>query len=231
VKVIGGLDGVADILGGWDAMPRPLQNPLASVKESEINWIRAAILKKYGGLWVSPSTIWLQPIGKLPKDKTVFFGMDDETPYADGQGTRTPGLRVVWSPKPDEPLWVEWEARAFERLDAQGGGRQIRHDDYSDAYEAAKAYGGDIEYRPLAERSRKGASGRRIEIEDILSNGIMPFDVTSDNLYVPVPWPELRDRSKYGWFLRMSEEQIMESNLTITALFHVAAACPSAAAK
>ena len=219
VEVISGLTGVANKLGGWENMPHLLQNPLASVGESELNWIRSAFLRKFGGLWVAPSTIWLRPLGPLPKEKTVFFGMDDDTPYSDRNGTGTPGLRVVWSPKAEEPLWVEWEEKAFTRLEKQGGGRQIRHDDYSDAYEAIVKYGESVEMRPHAELSRKGASGKRIQIEDILSTGIVPFDIMTDNVYVPVPWPELRDRSQYGWFLRMSEEQILESNLTVTALF------------
>jgi hypothetical protein len=28
-------------------------------------------------------------------------------------------------------------------------------------------------------------------------------------------WPELRDREMFGWFLRMSEEQIMESDISV----------------
>jgi hypothetical protein len=32
---------------------------------------------------------------------------------------------------------------------------------------------------------------------------------------VPVLWPELRDREIFGWFLRMSEDQIMESDLAV----------------
>jgi hypothetical protein len=219
VEVINGLTDLSHRLGGWDEMPTLLQNPLASVGESELNWIRAAVLAKWGGLWVAPSTIWLHHLGPLPKDKTVFFGMDDETPYADKFGTGTPGLRVVWAPKPALPLWTAWETAARTRLDKMGGGRQIRHDDYSDAFLAISQNPAQVELRPWAERSRMSGAGKRIQIEDILSNGIMPFDITNNNLYVPVPWPELRDRSAFGWFLRMNEDQIMESDLAITELF------------
>jgi len=219
VEVINGLTDLAHRLGGVDKMPTLLQNPLASVGEGELNWIRAAVLARWGGLWVAPSTIWIHRLGALPKDKTVFFGMDDETPYADKMGTGTPGLRVIWAPRSGMPLWVTWEAAARTRLDKAGGGRQIRHDDYSDAFLAISQNPAQVELRPWAERSRTGGAGKRIQIDDILANGIIPFDITSDNLYVPVPWPELRDRSAFGWFLRMSEDQIMESDLVVTELF------------
>lgn len=32
---------------------------------------------------------------------------------------------------------------------------------------------------------------------------------------MPIMWPELRDREMFGWFLRMSEEQIMESDIAV----------------
>jgi hypothetical protein len=225
VEVIGGLADLAAKLGGWELMPTPLQNRLAAVGEAELNWIRAAVLAKWGGLWIAPSTIWLQPVGELPKDKTVFFGMDDETPYSDRNlGTGTPGLRVVWSPKAGDPLWTEWETTARARLEKAGGGRQIRHDDYSDAAVAIKRHAANIELRPTAERSRTGPAGKRIQLEDLLASGAIPFDVTSTDVYVPVAWPELRDRRAFGWFIRSSEEQIMESPLAITALFKKALA-------
>ena len=37
-------------------------------------------------------------------------------------------------------------------------------------------------------------------------------------IYVPIPWTELRDREYFGWFLRMSEKQILSSDLVITYL-------------
>jgi hypothetical protein len=80
----------------------------------------------------------------------------------------------------------------------------------------------DYEIRPLAEVSRKGAAGRRIQVEDILAagqDGDMPFGIGHNAVYVPLPWPELKDRRAFGWFLRMSEDQIAESDLVIRDLF------------
>ena len=74
IEVIGGLSGAAELLGGWDNMPPGLRDPISPVNESEMNYLRAAILAKHGGLWLSPYCVCLKGFGELPKDKTVFFG-------------------------------------------------------------------------------------------------------------------------------------------------------------
>ena len=95
IEVIGGLSDLAVRLGGWETLPTPLQNPEALIREPELNWIRAAVLAKWGGLWVSPATLWLKPMGPLPKH-VVLFGSDDEVTFVGGAGTTAPSLRVAW---------------------------------------------------------------------------------------------------------------------------------------
>jgi len=46
IEVIGGLTGVAELLGGWDQRPPGLRDPISPVNEAELNYIRAAILAK-----------------------------------------------------------------------------------------------------------------------------------------------------------------------------------------
>lgn len=225
VEVIGGLSDLAVRLGGWGTLPTPLQNKDAVIREPELNWIRAAVLAKWGGLWVDPATIWLNPVGELPKDRLVFFGSDDEVSFVGSAGTPAPSLRVIWSPAPEMPSLVAWEARARARLDARGGGSEFRRDSMSDAVDALRACaraGTPAEVRPTAELTRKGSAGRRIELEDLLAagqEGVLPFAVTEDTIYVPLPWPEVKERRAFGWFLRMSEEQVLESDLAVSHLF------------
>jgi hypothetical protein len=222
IEVIGGLTDLAVRLGGWEALPSALQNPQATVREPELNWIRAAVLSKWGGLWVSPATIWLKEIGELPKDRIVLFGSDDEVTFVGDGGTVAPSLRVAWSPKPAHPVWVSWEARTRARLERRGGGSEFRRDELSDAVQAqqeAAARGEPIELRPTVELTRKGAAGRRIQVEDLLAAGTegnLPFTIKEGASYVPVPWPELQERRAFGWFLRMSEDQILDSDLAIS---------------
>jgi hypothetical protein len=224
IEVIGGLSDLAVRLGGWDALPTPLQNPEALVREPELNWIRAAVLAKWGGLWVSPATLWLKPMGPLPKH-VVLFGSDDEVTFVGPGGTSVPSLRVAWSPIPEHPTWVDWEEKVRTRLEKRAGGAEFRRDHMADALDAIKDADDrkePIEVRPMAELARKGAAGRRIQIEDLLTagqDGAIHFDMNCAAKYVPIPWPEIQERRAFGWFLRLSEEQILDSDLVITALF------------
>ena len=48
------------------------------------------------------------------------------------------------------------------------------------------------------------------------------FKVGAEAVYVPIPWPEIQDRRMFGWFLRMDENQILDSDLVISDLFRAA---------
>jgi len=227
VEVIGGLSDLAVRMGGWDALPTPLQNPDTVVNEPELNWIRAAVLAKWGGLWVSPATVWLRPVGELPKDKVVFFGSDDDVTFVGRGGTEVPSLRVIWSPTPDHAVFTGWEAKARHRVETRAGGSEFRHDEKADAADALVEHRGSIEIRPMAELTRKGAAGRRIQLEDLLAggqDGEFALKIDKESVYLPIPWPELEKRRNFGWFLRMSEDQILESDLAISVLLRRALA-------
>lgn len=219
VEVISGLSDLAVRLGGWEALPGPLQTPLAPVGEAELNWIRACVLSKWGGLWLHPSTVALRPFGALPSDKVVFFGTDKGETYSDANGTQAPGLHCIWSPRPAHPLFVQWEKLARERIVTQEGGKQFRGDEKWDVRQLAIPK--EVTYLPTAELSRK-PDGRRIELVDIMASGSMTFDLTADAIYLPIPLQELLRNRQLGWFLAMSEDQIIGSDLTISQLFKTA---------
>ena len=222
IEVVGGLADLAARLGGWEALPLPLQNAQAQVRSPEMNWIRAALLAKYGGLWLNPAVICMKPFGMLPEDRVVFFGMDHDQSFAGRAGTKVPSLKAIWVPQPGNPIFVEWERRAFERLQSRNGGRQIRGDDKSDYAELAA---GKVEVVPNAELSRKGESRKPLQLEDLLAAGEqdnLHFKVPCDTIYVPLPWPEIKERRMYGWFLRMSEDQILASDLAVSTLLRSA---------
>jgi hypothetical protein len=126
---------------------------------------------------------------------------------------------------PEHPVWVDWEKKARTRLEKRAGGSEFRRDEMADAMDAiqmAQERGEPIELRPTTELTRKGAAGRRIQCEDLLASGDMidlPFQLTKEAVYVPIPWPELQERRAFGWFLRMSEDQILNSDLAVSHLF------------
>ena len=211
VEVIGGLQGVAELLGGWEVMPTPLKNSKARVSVAEEDWIRTAILLKFGGLWLSPSVVCMRPFGVLPSDKVVAFGQDTVPMY----GSAVPGFLSLWSPMPNHPLFVEWEKRIRARLENQLGGRQIRGDAKSDWIDLTS--GKDVEVRVLEELGRD-KHNKTLDLEKIFAAGTggrIPFDIPEVAVYMPIPYNDLLNRRHFGWILRSSEEQLMESDLAI----------------
>jgi len=213
VEVIGGLQGVAELLGGWESLPKYMRNPKTKVAVAEEDWIRTAILAKYGGLWLSPSVLCMRPFGELPKDKIVAFGQDDVPMYGSG----IPGFRALWSPSPAHPIFVEWEKRIRSRLDYQTGGRQVRGDSKSDWNELTSGIS-DVEVRVKEELGRDPRTNKSLDLEQIFATGTegrLPFTIPNDAVYLPIPYDDLLNRRMFGWILRSSEEQIMESDLAI----------------
>jgi hypothetical protein len=202
IEVLGGLDAIAAHLGGWDAMPSTLKNPKARVMREEYNWIRTAMLAKYGGLWLSPSVISLQPFGKLPDKVTLFT--NDVAPEFTG----------VWVPSPGNPLFVKWEKMFRNRLDNQLGGYNFRNDAANDWSE----FRADVQILPY-ELSRNIMNNKKIQLEDIFAAGTegrLTFQIPAKTRYIVIPYNDLLDRRAWGWVLRSSEEQLMSSDLAIT---------------
>jgi hypothetical protein len=213
IEVVGGLQGVAERLGGWASLPFLLRNPKGRVGLAEEDWIRSALLAKFGGLWLSPSVVCLKGFGVLPSDKVIAFGQDDEPLY----GSDVPGFRALWSPSPNNPIMVEWEQRIRARLDNQLGGRQFRGDCKSDWAEFV-ANGAACELRIKEELGRDARTNKSLDLENILATGTggrLPFQIPATAVYIPIPYNDLLNRRNFGWILRSSEEQIMESDIAI----------------
>lgn len=213
VKVIAGLSDLALLLGGWTELPKALQNPIAPVGEAELNYIRATVLRRFGGLWINPSCIFMKPLPEL-ENNVVFFGTNKDESYSDKNGTPVPSSDVMYSPIKDHPIFVELEELALNRIERREGGKQFRRDINSDMNNILN--NNDVVYVPNAEFARKPC-GRRIQLEDLLGSGTI--SLTRDAIYAPLDWSELQTRRNFGWFLRMSESQILESDLLVTRLF------------
>ena len=217
VRVIAGLSDLATLLGGWKELPKPLQNPIATVNEAELNYIRATILRRFGGLWIDPSTIFLKPLPTLQEyNKVVFFGTDKDETFSDPvKGTPVPGIDVMYSPIKEHPVFIQLETYALARIVNSQGGRQFQKDVKWDLKDVMTSE--DVQYIPNAEFARK-TDGKRLQLEDLLSTNSTPVPIHA--IYVPIDAKELEERRNFGWFLRMSEEQILESDLFITSLFN-----------
>lgn len=220
VEVIGGLEDAKIRLG---ELPGSMNNKRIPLRSEEMTYLKIAFLEKFGGLWMSPATICLKQLPVLPNDKVVLFGSDPLETYAGPEGTELPNQHAMWSPSPNHPFFQKWKKLLEPRINEQRGGREVRNDSRWDIIFAGTDKS-DVVMMPHAELSRK-AGGRKIELEDLLASGTggdFPFEIPSESLYVPFPWPELLERRMFGWFLRLSEEQIKESDLVATHLFRMA---------
>jgi len=218
VEIISGLSDAASRLGGWNQLPRFMQNPLVTVGPAELNWLRAEFLSRFGGLWVSPSIICLKPFNVLQPDVLTFYGTDMDETYSGKAGTTVPGFAVMGILKAGDERLEKWSNAAFERLDEGGGGKQIRGDAKWD-YTAFAT--GKVQVYSREEISRK-SDGRRIQLEDLLAagqDGSLPFAIPTEGIYVLIPWEEMKNRRNFGWFLRLSENQILDSDLAISEIF------------
>jgi len=215
VEVIDGLQGVAELLG-VEAMPKRLQNMSANIGTAEEDWIRTAVLAKCGGLWLSPSVVCVKGFGKLPDNKVIVFGQDDVPMY----GTSVPGFRAMWAPAPGNPHLIAWEERCRERLNTKVGGLQARGDAKSDWYDLCHGKD-DVEIRPHDELSRNSKTQKKLQLEDIFAtwmHGDLPFEIPDCCKYIVVPYNDMTIRTAFGWILRSSEQQILESDLVISSI-------------
>ena len=213
VEVINGLTGVKELLGE-DALPLNMRRFGASVNVAEEDWIRTAVLAKFGGLWLSPSVVALKGFGTLP-DKIVAFGTDDVPMYS----SSCPGFRALWSPKASHPLMVKWEQIIKNRLDTQLGGLQVRGDAKSDWMTMFNDKP-DVIVSKDEELGRNPKTQKKLELEDIFATavGTPRFEVPCYSVYLVVPFKDLIDRRQFGWVLKSSEEEILESELIISGM-------------
>ena len=219
VEVIGGL---ADAEARLGYLPTPMRNKRIPLRQEEMTYLKVAFLEKFGGLWMGPASVCLKALPELPKDRVVLFGSDPLETYAGPEGTVMPNQYAMWSPVANHPFFVTWKSILEPRVEEQHGGREIRNDSRWDALFSGNGRQ-DVTMMPNAELTRK-AGGRRLELEDLLAAGTegdLPFEIHPETVYVPFPWPELLERRMYGWFLRLSEEQVMESDLAVTHLFRM----------
>ena len=209
------IDGVADAvekLGGAAHVPDRLlglgQKKILNALEK--TYLCVAFLERYGGLWMPLSTVCLKQLPALPEDKVAFFGSNQTELYAPA----LPGQAVYWSPKAAHPVMTAWVDLLQARMEDGNGGSWVRGDAALDMDALLARFKDDIVIMRDASLDRK-SNGKTIGIEDWLAHGSPTFTLTDAALFMPVYYTELERRSAYGWFLKMSEAQIMESDLAI----------------
>lgn len=222
VEMINGVADAVEKLGGAAHVPERFLGLGAkrALGPLEMSYLRVAFLERYGGLWMPLSTICLRSLPELPADDVVFFGSRSDELYTPA----LPGHHVVWAGKAGHPVMSAWADMLQHRVDESNGGSWVRGDDAQDMDALLRLYKGKgLAVMSAASLDRK-ANGKAIGIEDWLAHGTegnLPFVITREALFMPVDYKELERRDAYGWFLKMSEEQVMESDLAVSHVLRV----------
>lgn len=184
-------------------------------------WTIANLLNCHGGLAMDgDSTLTVGPSFKpyLSGVEAAAFGITSDEAIVSPSTALAPGPNpyVGWSAKPQHPAWAH-AADIWGRLvnrGAQAWSSAEARRTYMTVFEAQRAKG--LQVIREAEASRI-PDGRPRALEDLFGRVSEPVDpkttLTPGAVYVPYDGDDLARRFEFNWFLRMSPQQIKESDL------------------
>ena len=178
-------------------------------------WCRAALLSRFGGLWMDGSVLILPAASgsrlkaRLEGKSVLMFGTDAEENLASGSAAA--GASAGWSAAPHHPMWTGLE-RDLTALIDQG----------PPSWSSVEARRG---LRSLWDKHCSGMTGidreievgrdpygRRLELETLLGSTELPL-ISEGGMWLILPDGRdgLERASPWLWFTRLSRAQILES--------------------
>jgi hypothetical protein len=181
-------------------------------------WALAALLAAKGGLaMVGDSTLCIGPsFGPLTHSvESALFGITSAEPRAIPGARVAPANWVGWAARPHTPVW-DIAASAWTRMVEAG----------PTSWSAAEARGTQFKIwatqklkKPTVYQIQEGSrryDGKEITREDLLMKNAKPADpkieLSPETVYVVMDGDALVRDFRYGWFARMSADQILQSN-------------------
>jgi hypothetical protein len=184
-------------------------------------WAIANLLAANGGLVMDGnSTLCVGPSFKtsIGDSAAAVFGITSDEPIASPATALAPGPApyVGWAAKPHHPAWRHaadvWNALVRRGPQAFTSAEARRT--YMTVYEAQKTAG--IDTIRIADGGRL-PDGRVRQLEDLFGRVSEPADPKTSlipgTVYVPYDGDDLSRRYEFAWFLRLSPQQIKESDL------------------
>lgn len=184
-------------------------------------WAIANLLEVQGGLVMDGnSTLCVGPSFKtsIGNSPAAVFGITSDEPIASPATALAPGPApyVGWAAAPHHPAWKHaadvWN-KLVERGPQAWTSAEARRT-YMTVYEAQKNAG--IDTIRIADGGRL-PDGRVRQLEDLFGRVSEPADpktaLIPGTVYVPYDGDDLSRRYEFAWFLRLSPQQIKESDL------------------
>jgi len=176
-------------------------------------WASSQMMAYVGGLWMDSYVLCIKPITPvLGEAKALRFGTDPEENLVGEGGTVGHADNVFFSMDEGTGLWVHY-AQDMNKL-MKGGplswnAAKIRR---AIRYLQDKHLNGVVQVARKAEWSRF-KSGKRILTEDLLERFIDGINElpSKEAVYVPLANDNLNRSIANAWFLRLSEDQLLEA--------------------
>jgi hypothetical protein len=172
-------------------------------------WALANLLAVKGGLaMVGDSTLCVGSFAPLVKDtQCAMFGITPNEARALPGADVPPAQWVGWSLHPHQPVW-DVAANTWNKLAAAGpttwsAAEARRLEEHIWSMQKLKSP------KLLQVEGSRKADGMELTPEDFLGKRNLKL---VDVLYVPMDGDALVRSYRYSWFVRMSKEQILESN-------------------
>ena len=217
-------------LFGRDAILKHIRNPITEAKQLPANLWRlyaiANLLDSQSGLVMDgTSTICVGPAisSRLRRVPAASFGIHPDEAIVSPATATAPGPAPYagWSAATGHPAWT-YAAQAYTELVKRGpqawSAAEARHIDL-EVYESQKTRGlvilRDVDGSRLA-------NGQLRQLEDIFGRINEPADpkisLLPGNMFVSYNGDQLARRHEFNWFMRLSANQIKESDLVWTRL-------------
>jgi len=184
-------------------------------------YVAANLLAKYGGLVMDgDSTLCVGPsfYPILKGVKAATFGVNPDEPVVSPATAIAPGPSpyVAWSDEAGHPAW-KYAANEWNNLVARGPqawSSAVARRMNQEVYEVQKTKGIKVLRSPECSRL---ANGKIRTLEDYFGRVASPADpktaLLPDAVYVCYDGDDLARRYEFNWFLKLSPQQIEESDL------------------
>jgi hypothetical protein len=181
-------------------------------------WAMANLLAAKGGLvMVGDSTLCVGPSfgPRVHGHSAAAFGISPEEPIAIVGANVPPAPWVGWAVRPHHPAWdlaaTTWNQLANAGPTSWSAAEARKLGEKLWLSQSSK----NIQILQDAEGSRK-YNGGQMTPEDFLQKQVNPLDpkteLVANTLYVAMDGDSLVRDYRYSWFVRLSREQILESN-------------------
>jgi len=185
--------------------------------------IKTAIMYRYGGLWIPPNIIILQSllpiISKLEDKEIVLFGCPDKNLRC--FDSSLPDFNVVAS-RPYINMWnivyqkLIKDNKKFlnSSFEYNNIGRKLLWENCKNMYDAIHIF--DSKYDGTRDYNRK-----LITNDELFSNNNILLQDSKSCFFLIYNYNNIKKSTKYRWFLNLSLNELMTSNLWISKIYRL----------